>query len=111
MKEAQIEHPVEFNVTFYKRCGSGDDNPFDFLSLPPHLSTDVVFSKLSSQTPCDKHACRKEEWIYFVGFKDVDTFERAVVRCNYVISYERSLLPGECARTKSFFPRHGPGDR
>jgi hypothetical protein len=99
--------PVEFIVTFYKQDGGGDDNPFAFLSVPPHLNMNILSSKLFSQTSGDEHGCREEAWIYVVALKDVDAFEEAVVRCNHVISYERSLIPGDCARTKTFF-RRGP---
>ena len=102
MKQVISERPVEFIVTFYKCGGNGNDNPF------AHLDLSVMFSRRSSQTACDKHGCHDEQWTYFVALKDVDTFEQAVARCSYVISYERSLIPGECARTKTVFSRQGP---
>jgi hypothetical protein len=74
------------------------DNPF------AHLNINVLFSRRSSQTLCDEHGCHDEEWTYFVT-QDVDTFEQAVAHCSYVISYERSLIPGECAKTKTVFAR------
>ena len=101
MKQVISERPVEFIVTFYKCSGNGNDNPFT------HLNINVMFSRRSSHTPCDEHCCHDEEWTYFVALKDVDTFEQAVARCSYVISYERSLIPGECARTKTMFSRQG----
>ena len=102
MKQVISERPVEFIVTFHKGGRNGNDNPF------AHLNINVMFSRRSSQIPSDEHGCHDEEWTYFVALKDVDTFEQAVARCSYVISYERSLIPGECARTKTVFSRQGP---
>ena len=102
MKQVISERPVEFIVTFYKGGENGNDNPF------AHLNINVIFSRRSSQTPCDERGCHDEEWTYFVALKDVDIFEQAVARCSYIISYERSLIPGECARTKTVFARQGP---
>jgi hypothetical protein len=79
--------------------------------MPPHLKIDVLFSKLSSEPPSDEHGCREEEWIYLVALKDVEAFEQAVACCSDVISYERSLIPGDCARTKTFFSRSGRGNK
>jgi hypothetical protein len=88
---------------FHKKCGEGgNENPFG----PPSIN--VMFSRRSSQTPGDEHGCQDEEWTYFVALKDVDTFEQAVARCSYILSYERSLIPGECARTKTVFARQRP---
>ncbi|HEX4163985.1 MAG TPA: hypothetical protein VHZ55_00805 [Bryobacteraceae bacterium] len=95
MKQVISERLVEFIVTFYTCVGNGNDNPF------AHPDISVMFSRRSSQTPCDEHSCHGEEWTYFVALRDVDTFEQAVARCSYVISYERSLIPGEYARTKT----------
>ena len=102
MKQLITESPVEFIVTFYKCNGGGNDNPF------AQLNINVIFSSRSSQTRCDERGCHDEEWTYLVALKDVDTFEQAVARCSYVIGYERSLIPGECARTKTVFARQRP---
>ena len=96
------EWPVQFIVTFSRCGGNGDDNPF------AHLDMSVMFSRRSSHTACVEHGYREEEWTYFVALKDVDVFEQAVARCSQVISYERSSIPGECARTKTVFGRQGP---
>lgn len=101
MKQVISDRPVMFIVTFYKCVGGGNDNPF------AHLNINVMFARCSSQTRCDERGCHDEEWIYFVAFKDVDAFEQAVALCSYVISYERSLIPGECATTKTTFARQG----
>ena len=99
------EGPIKFVVTFYNCDSAGCDNPLGLLSAPPHVEIEVLFSKLSSQSRFDEQGCREEEWIYFVGLNDADAFEQAIGRCHEVISYERSLIPGECARTKTFFSR------
>jgi hypothetical protein len=111
MKEVISEPPVEFIVTFYKHDAGADENPFTFLSVPPHLKIDVLLSKLSSQSPSDEHGCREEQWIYLVALKDVEAFEQAVASSSDVVSYERSLIPGDCARTKTFFGRTDSGSK
>ena len=100
MKQVNRERSVEFIVTFYKCGGNGKDNPF------AHLDIGVTFSRSASHTSCDEHGCHEEEWTYFVALRDDDAFEQAVARCGHVISYERSLIPGECASTKTIFARH-----
>jgi hypothetical protein len=99
------EGPVKFVVTLYKCDAAGCDNPLDLLSGSPHFDIEVLFSKLSSQSRFDEQGCREEEWTYFVRLKDVDAFEQAIARCHEVISYERCLIHGDCARSKTFFSR------
>jgi hypothetical protein len=96
-----IEHLVEFIVTFYKDDPTKDDKPL----LLSTSGIDVLFSRLPSQTAIAKHGSLEEKWVCFVDLADADAFEHAIVCCNEVISYERSLLPGDCARTKKFFGR------
>ena len=104
-KETINEKPVEFVVTFSGHFTSEDDNLWEFFSMPAHVRKNVLYSQLCSQTARDEHGCRQEEWIFFVRREAVDALEQAIALCPHATSYERSFLPGDCARIKTFFPR------